>query len=126
MSNESRSQSLDRIEANGASLPLTGTESQIEWAVRIQRSVAGEFDRVANAFRKIAAQKPSAEQLDIEAVIAILEDKRTEVMARRDAGYFIQNWQELRDQVREMIAADPRYQVIKTRRGRGGSLLSPF
>lgn len=70
-------------------VPLTGTESQIERAVRIWRNVEGEFDRVAKAFRVVAVQQPSEAKLDSDAVIAILEDKRTEVMARRDAGYLI-------------------------------------
>jgi hypothetical protein len=50
------------------------------------------------------------------AVIAILEEKREETMAHDQAGYFIRNWQELTDQVRQMIAADSRYQVIRANR----------
>lgn len=96
--------------------PLTGTESQIEWAERIRHKVANEFDRVANAFRAVAVHQTTLEQMDTDAVIAVLEDKRTEVMARREAGYFIHDWQELHDQVRQMIAADPRYQAVKMRR----------
>jgi len=46
-------------------------------------------------------------------VIAILEDKRAKVMAEDQAGYFIHNWQELRDQVRRTIIRDPRYLAIK-------------
>jgi hypothetical protein len=38
------------------------------------------------------------------------------VMARDEAGYFIQEWQELRDQVRQMITTDFRYQAIKTQK----------
>ena len=51
--------------------------------------------------------------MDTLAVIAILEDKRAEVMANDEAGYFIRDWQELRDQVRQMIAQDRRYKIIK-------------
>jgi hypothetical protein len=40
--------------------------------------------------------------MDTEALIAILEDKRAEVMAKDQAAYFIREWQELRDQVRQM------------------------
>ncbi len=48
--------------------------------------------------------------------IAILEDKRAEVMAQDQAGYFIREWQELRDQVRQMITQDSRYQAIRANR----------
>jgi hypothetical protein len=37
-------------------------------------------------------------------------------MANQRAGYFIREWQELSDQVRQMIAKDPRYQAIKDQR----------
>jgi hypothetical protein len=50
------------------------------------------------------------------AVIAILEEKRLEVMANDEAGYFIEHWRELSDQVRQMIAQDSRYQAIKAKR----------
>ena len=48
-------------------------------------------------------------------MIAILEDKRTGVMANEQAGYFIHDWQELRGQVRELIVGDSRYKAIKFR-----------
>ena len=74
----------DRLRFESIANPaLMGTESQIEWAVRIRRSVAGDFDRVANAFRVVAAQQPSHEKLDTDAIIAILEDKRTHTPASR-------------------------------------------
>jgi hypothetical protein len=56
------------------------------------------------------------ERLDTHAVIAILEEKRVEVMAKDQAGYFIRQWQELKDQVRQMISQDSRYQAIKANR----------
>jgi hypothetical protein len=56
------------------------------------------------------------ERLDTRAVIAILEEKRVEVMAKDQAGYFIRQWQELKDQVRQMISQDSRYQAIKANR----------
>jgi len=34
-------------------------------------------------------------------------------MANESAGYFIHDWQELRDQVRRLILADDRYKAIK-------------
>jgi len=49
-----------------------------------------------------------------QAIIEILEEKRAEVFANEQAGYFIHDWQELRDQVRRMIVEDCRYKAIKT------------
>jgi hypothetical protein len=43
---------------------------------------------------------------DTEAIIAILEDKRAEVMSREEAGYFVHDWQEISDQVRSGAADD--------------------
>jgi hypothetical protein len=50
---------------------------------------------------------------DTEVIIAVLEDKRAEVMSSEEAGYFVHDWQEISDQVRQMIFHDPRYQAIK-------------
>jgi hypothetical protein len=83
---------------------MTGSPNQIEWAVEIKARVAAEFDRVAKALEEAQADR---------AVIEILEDKRAEVMARDEAGYFIVEWQELRDQVRLLIGRDPRFHAIK-------------
>jgi len=49
----------------------------------------------------------------LQAIIQTLEDKRAEVMGNEQAGYFIQDWQELRDQVRQLFIGDPRYKAIK-------------
>jgi hypothetical protein len=35
-------------------------------------------------------------------------------MGREAAGYFIHGWQDINDQVRQMIFSDPRYQAIKS------------
>jgi hypothetical protein len=43
-----------------------------------------------------------------------LEKKRAEVMAKDQACYFIHDWQEPGDQVRQMIVKDARYGAIKT------------
>jgi len=91
---------------------MTGTANQIEWAQRLKAGAGAEFDRVATALQAAAARQAGQKQKDTQAAIAILEDKRAEVMANNDAGYFIRDWQELTDQVRRMIAADPRYQAI--------------
>ena len=95
---------------------MTGTKNQVEWAEQIKRQVNAEFDRVERAFEKTAAEQPEDARKDTHAIISILNEKRVEVMARDEAGYFIRDWQELRDQVRQMIAQDSRYKVIKGRR----------
>jgi hypothetical protein len=95
---------------------LTGTAAQVEWAERIKREVNAEFDRVAAAFRANARRQEDARRSDTEAVLAILEEKRAEVMGQQQAGYFIHDWQEINGQVRQMIFRDARYQVIKTNR----------
>jgi hypothetical protein len=94
-------------------VPLRGTEAQIEWADRIRRQVHAEFDRVASAFGVVAERQAAAKRAGTEAIIAILEEKRAEVMAHDQAGYFIQNWQEISDQVRRMIHDDPRFLAIR-------------
>lgn len=95
---------------------MTGTASQIEWAAQIRPRVDAEFDRVANAFRSAATCQSQLDRAVTMAVIAILEEKRSEVMANDQAGYYIRGWQELTDQVRRMIAADRRYQTIRSNR----------
>jgi hypothetical protein len=92
---------------------MTGTPSQIEWAEQIRPRVAAEFDRVAKALEGAARNQIDRNRMSTGAVIEILEDKRAEVMARDEAGYFIVEWQELADQVRRLIMQDPRYQAIK-------------
>ena len=100
---------------------MTGTPSQIEWAERIRPLVNAEFDRVASALTVAAADRGEQVRRDTDVVIAILEEKRAEVMARDQAGYFIHGWQELNDQVRQLIGKDPRYQSIKARKAARGS-----
>ncbi len=95
---------------------MTGTVSQVEWAEQIKPRVNAEFDRVAKALKAAASKQAEQDRMDTQAVIAILEEKRVEVMAKDRAGYFIHDWQELRDQVRQMIAQDSRYQAIKANR----------
>lgn len=95
---------------------MTGTSSQIEWAEEIRPRVNAEFDRVANAFRAVARNQSGQDRNDTHAILAILEEKRAQVLARDEAGYYIRDWQELKDQVRQMIAQDSRYQTIKAGR----------
>ena len=94
---------------------LSGTANQIEWAKRIKVQVDAEFDRVANALQGAAGKQASQDRLNTQAIIGILEEKRAEVMAHTEAGYFIHDWQEMRDQVRRMIREDSRYKAIKGR-----------
>ena len=102
---------------------MSGTANQVEWAQRIKRRVNDEFDRVAAAFRSVADRQTDHQRDDTKTIIAILEDKRAEVMRRERAGYFIHDWQEISDQVRQMIFQDARYQAIQSKRlGRPGRL----
>jgi len=93
---------------------LTGTVNQIEWAKQIRPQVNAEFLRVVKALEAAAAKQSGQDRLDTQAIIAIVEEKRAEVMEHQEAGYFIHDWQELRDQVRQMIIKDDRYKAIKT------------
>ena len=95
---------------------MSGTASQVEWAQRIRCRVNDEFDRVARAFRSVAAKQSDERRAATEAILGILEEKRTAVMSRHDAGYFIKEWQEIGDQVRQTIFHDPRFQAIQAAR----------
>jgi hypothetical protein len=94
---------------------LVGTPNQIEWAEQIKDRVHKEFDRVGMMLRSVAAKQVGWDQTDTLKLVAILEEKRHDVMANDRAGYFIHDWQELSDQVREMIVKDPRYGEIMAR-----------
>jgi hypothetical protein len=95
---------------------MTGTVAQIEWAGRIKLQVNDEFNRVAACFQSIADKQSDNKRADTEAIIAILEEKRAEEMAREHAGCFIRDWYEIGDQVRQMIGRDSRYLIIKARK----------
>lgn len=123
--NTSAQNDIEAWEGEGGAVPappgvraisMSGTASQVEWAERIKRQVNEEFDRVARSFRSVAGKQSDAARADTEAIIAILEEKRAEVMRREQAGYFIHDWQEISDQVRQMIFHDIRYQSIKSNR----------
>jgi hypothetical protein len=96
-----------------AKFSLVGTENQIAWAEQIRASVDAEFDRVAAALESVAARQTSLRQARTRLAIAILEEHHGAVMARCDAGYFIKDWQDIRDQVRLLITADARYKMAK-------------
>jgi pyruvate/oxaloacetate carboxyltransferase len=95
---------------------MIGTLNQIAWAVQIKSQVEEEFDRVRKVLEYAITKQPAEDVVDIQAVILILEDKRAEVMENEQAGYFIHDWQQLRDQVSRMIVGDPRYEAIKAGR----------
>lgn len=123
--NSSEENDIEAWEGEGGATPaapgvraisMRGTANQVEWAERIRRQVNDEFDRVARSFRSVAGKQSDAVRADTEAIIAILEEKRAEVMRRGQAGYFIHDWQEISDQVRQLIFQDARYQVIKSNR----------
>jgi hypothetical protein len=94
----------------------TGTPSQIEWAEQIRPRVAAEFDRVAETLAVVAGNQGGEARADTLEVIAIVKEKKAETMAHTFAGYYIRDWQELTDQVRRMIAGDPRFGAIQARR----------
>lgn len=106
---------MDRDADSGRAPLLIGTVNQIEWAERIRERVNGEFDRVAATFHAVARRQDEEAKADTLALISILEDKRREVMRRDQAGYFIHDWQEITDQVRQMIFHDERYSAIRKR-----------
>ena len=104
---------------------MTGTANQIEWAEQIKARVSAEFDRVSKTLQAAASNEVERDRMRTRALIEILEDKRAEVMAKDQAGYFIVEWQELRDQVRRLIAQDSRYQAIQARKN-ASSIATPM
>ena len=58
-------------------------------------------------------KQSGSNQANTYKIISILEEKRSEVMANPEAGYFIHDWQEMYDRVRKMMVKDARYQAIK-------------
>jgi hypothetical protein len=119
--------SIEAWEAEGGAISmvpplLRGRPDQVEWAGRIRPQVNDEFDRVARAFRSVASHQCGSKRAATETIIAILEDKRAEVMSCEDAGYFIRDWQEIHDQVRQMIGKDSRYQTLRPRESPFSSL----
>ena len=69
-----------------------------------------------NAQAQRTNQQPDTQRADTETILAILEEKRTAVLAIDQAGAFIKNWQQIGDRVRRMILDDSRFQAIESRR----------
>jgi hypothetical protein len=63
----------------------------------------------------LADRQADGKPADTEAMMAILEDKRAEVMSREPAGCFIREWQETGDHVRQSLFQDARCQAIKSK-----------
>jgi hypothetical protein len=95
---------------------MIGTASQIELAEQIRPRVEAEFHRVAEALRSTSLGKGEPDCRDTLALIAVLDEKREETLSNDRAGYFICNWQEMSDQVRQMIAGDSRFAAIRASR----------
>jgi hypothetical protein len=95
---------------------MIGNVDQVKKAERIKERINEEFDRLARALESSAAKQTGAERMDVEAVIVILEEKRAEVMGKGQADYFINNWREVNDRVRELIVQDTRYRDINTKK----------
>ena len=91
---------------------MIGTLSQIAWAVQIRSQVEAEFDHVRKVLEYAMTKQSARDVIDIECIIRILEDKRTEVIGNQQALYFIHEWQEF-GKVSRIIVEDPRYQAIK-------------
>ena len=75
-------------------------------------------DPVAKALQAPAGMSAARDRRDIQTVIVVLEEKRTEVRTKDQAGYFIRVWRELRNQMRKMIGQDSRYQATKAKRAK--------
>jgi len=112
---ESEGGASTQPENNPAPNALTGTVNQIDWAEQIKERVSADFDRVARAMQSVAARQAEPDRSDTQELIAVLKEIRAEVIGKPQAGYFIHDWQESGDQVRQMLVKNPRYGVIKTR-----------
>lgn len=102
---------------------LLGMQNNLEWAEQIKLRVNAEFDRVAAAIHAKAERRNEERRMETLVLMSILESKRSEVMSRQDAGYFIHEWQQIVGQVSTMIRSDSRYLAIhEKRKAQGGKL----
>lgn len=88
--------------------------SHVEWEEIIIRQVNLEFDLVAAYLRSVSLKQNNKNYTETEFALAILEDKRAEVLSRKRAGYFIHDWQAINAQVLRMISEYARYQAIRS------------
>lgn len=98
----------------------------------IKRQLDREFDRVTASLRSIAARQQRHRHADTVAIIALLEEKRAEVMREQPLRWGIHDRRSFGDQIREWVLADARYQAItaykpapERRAWWGGSLNPP-
>jgi hypothetical protein len=97
---------------------MIGKVNQVKQAEQVKARINTEFDRIARALVSAAAKQAGQDRTDTETVLVILEDKRIEVMEKDQASYFLNNWRELSEEVREKIVQDSRYQDLNTQRAR--------
>jgi hypothetical protein len=95
---------------------MTGTETQIEWGAKLKLRVGTEFDRVSRVFQTVCDKQREPDRAETEAIIAMVGEMRSTVMANDDAGYYIREWQDLKNQVRDMVSQDQRYKAIRANR----------
>jgi hypothetical protein len=82
----------------------------------LKARINAEFDRVARSFHAAAQQQSGRERQDTVALLEILEEHRAAVLANTDLDYFLDNWSNPQDQVRRLLAADPRAAAIRAAR----------
>ncbi len=87
------------------------------WVRQLRIRINSEFDDVAAALQLVASRQQSKRRLETEAIVAILEDKRLEVMAMADKPELLYEWHHVGDQVRRLLFEDPRYKKIRLSRG---------
>jgi hypothetical protein len=77
------------------------------------KSLGGTYGKCDRVNCQQSGQTKATGDLLIIKLVAILEEKWAEVMSKDQAGHFIHECQELRDQVQQMITQDSRYQALK-------------
>jgi len=102
-----------KLTLSSAACALTGSEAQIEWAERIRVQAAAEFDRFERAFLEVSRRQSPVDRQDTEAIILIVRSYRDQVMKNPSAGYFIRDWQDIGQQIRNMLAANEDCRTIK-------------
>jgi hypothetical protein len=95
---------------------MMGKVDQADWGQQIKTRASAEFDRVAKVLESAVGNQADQKRMNTLSVIAILEEKWADVMAKDHAGYFMHEWELSHDQVRQLIIQDPRYQAIKATR----------
>lgn len=82
----------------------------------LKARVNAEFDRVAQSFHAAAQHQSGRERQDTAALLEILEEHRAAVLANTDLGYFLDNWSNPHEQVRRLLATDPRVVALRAAR----------